>query len=646
MESRITTPVVSEFEIIKQKLTAHIEMLRQNLAYLLKIQKGTVLDDDIFDYLKDVLGFKVPDNGKFKTDYLPILLQSLKTKMAIFLKFSEIAKQENQDVAISTLYLSLESELIMAKYEGRVAKSDFSVESKMQSIFDSAHFIQSLLKSLLPSLPETHSRLAEVICAKDASEKEYRKKEKNTHFTYKAGHRYEWPKATAHAQDLWRKMGGKMECYNPKKTPNTHEATDWIAEQKSKKLVTQGNIQINQEESNFLFDSLTASLELTPIIHSRIQENKQFKANSDTAHFDLLLENVIFFYAINPKIKNLEKAYSFLREEQKTVEKMIKNFDIARKNILDKARLSTQIADSLIQAIKKVHLKKKWQAHKETFGRLLQEIDAVKISISTQLTVWPEKLTIEWTDALIEQRLNEFKINIREIKSRLTSIETEFLKVEEQEEKVRIEDLPSQSSPYIPPSIGSSARELYLQERAKIDREYKQEVEQRRQEKAQAEKMQEVEKKDKKPATEVVVYKNLDVEQRLLAMNDHWFQLLLDLFEFKKGIKYSNVCSLIQNQLDGEIEEIGGGSSHKRIRIAKYFVEVISHADQQEETLSASSVAVGGFFRQHGGAHQAGDMSRFNMELVVNTLKKAGITLELLNQLKEERITQRSSLES
>lgn len=627
MESRITTPVISEFEIVKQMLTAHIDLLRQHLIYLMKVKNGKVLEDDIYEYLKDLLGFRVPDNGKFKADYLPIMLQSLKNKMAIFLKLSEIAKHDNQEVAISALYLALESELAIAKHQEKVTKSIATIESKMQNILSNADSISSLMSSLKPLLPESHAKLAEIIYVKPKSTKEYAKKEDKTHFTFSAGFVFDWNKAFFNLQKIANRSTVEIAPSKQKnKDDHFKETVDWIEENRK---------EANQEKQTIL-DNLQAFMELVPKFESRRQANSRFQAVSDTAHFDLLVENVLFYYEINPIMKNTEK---FFTEGEKILEihkQLEKNYNIARRNILAKTRSFNRMADLLTQSIKNIFQKQKWQAHKETFDRLLKEIENIKEDITIQLTAWPEKKPAEWTDELIDQKLNEFKALSKEFKKRLASIETEYFSIREQVEAVKQEVPEPQSSPYIPPPAVSTARDLYLKEREKIDREYKQTVEQRRQEKAQAEKMQELKKKDEKPVGPIVVYKNLDVEQRLLGMSDQNFQFLLNLFNFEKGIKYSSVCNLIKNQLDGEIEEIGCGSSHKRIRIAKYFVEVISRADEQDMP-STDNVAVGGFFRPHGSAHQPGVMSRFNMELVVSTFIKAGITIDILNQIKQKR---------
>jgi hypothetical protein len=101
----------------------------------------------------------------------------------------------------------------------------------------------------------------------------------------------------------------------------------------------------------------------------------------------------------------------------------------------------------------------------------------------------------------------------------------------------------------------------------------------------------------------------------------------------------------IVSQLDGEVEEIGNGSSHKRLRIAKYYVEVISHAEENKEPV-ATPLASGGFFRPHGTSHQAGSKSRFNMELVVSTFERAGLTKTALEEIGQKRLTAKAEASS
>jgi len=275
-------------------------------------------------------------------------------------------------------------------------------------------------------------------------------------------------------------------------------------------------------------------------------------------------------------------------------------------------------------------------AYQKDFNDLFIRLSKLKSKIGDDFQFVTSGINYDGSDEIIGKQLSVAEEKYKLIKAELQSINADFLKIAEEIEGLK--NSTQISAPNISANKKITERERFLAEREKINLEYKEKIAAKRTEKKVQNSIDAVEKAaDRVEAVQsITTYKNLDVEEILLSMSDDYFNLLMDLFEFKKGVKYSRVCDLITNQFGGSIEEIGNGSSHKRICLDKYLVDIIS--SQSSTSVSSSSYqVVGGFYKPHGKAHNSGEMSRFNMELVVNTFIKAGITKELLNQFSDKR---------
>lgn len=130
------------------------------------------------------------------------------------------------------------------------------------------------------------------------------------------------------------------------------------------------------------------------------------------------------------------------------------------------------------------------------------------------------------------------------------------------------------------------------------------------------------------------------------------------------GLKYEEIKNLIVNQLGGKVEEIGNGSSHKRIVLDDISAIMVSHntgerpidetsqkqnRQQRRQAQRAAKkqnqpTVKGTMVKSHGKRHNSGILSHFNLKRVAEIFAKAGYTQECIeqacyNQIKpEERI--------
>ena len=176
---------------------------------------------------------------------------------------------------------------------------------------------------------------------------------------------------------------------------------------------------------------------------------------------------------------------------------------------------------------------------------------------------------------------------------------------------------------------------------------YKAQVEKKREEKEEKKKKELVDKSAlatlNKENKKEVSYFNDSMRTCLESLKKHDLDLLERILNLK-SCKYNEVCNLIVDSLKGKVLKIGNGTSHRRILLNKYVItistsqEESSDNNQQEKLLKeveSHSVATDGFFNQHGYSHTEKELCEINIKSVKNILLKAGINLQLIDELKK-----------
>lgn len=605
----------------KAMLSAHREMLTNQYRFLVDIHLSKVSKDEIAEYLVDAMGFDPSHYNNFITDYLPILLQSILGKIKKFSQLENILKCENNNVVISTLYLLCDSELAYAKLSRRIAKSsDIFVKDKMQTISGGVTFLTSALSFLRPCLPVSHNKLTEIIYFKEIENKNKTSRAKGP---IQASYSVNW-------EVNWRKAS--MQLTNDCKAFSKLISNKKVIENETKKAV------IEFKES---IDMALAKLVI------KISKAKNTDAVSEDEIFKCIFENVLYYYEeINPLLEKANESILFLKNEELAAQALNKLCCSAKQELEAKVNSNRRLADFLNRRLESVYTKEKWKEYQEPITTILQSIDEIKMEINTILDPWTAHMTSEWSTERIEDELSKSKDKSDCIKKRLVVIQDKFITMSENLEAAQSVSIGNEPSTPQPLFLKNNERELFINECKKINNERKEIIQKLRKERQLEKSIAALPKQavDVIPGPVITIYKNMEVEECLLQMSDKYFELLQNIFSYKKGILFSDICNLIINQLGGSIEELG--SSHKRIRINKYLMEMVTHSseintrkEKIKNTDSLPSVVTGGFFRPHGEAHQSGMMSRFNLKLVTNIFIQAGITMEVLHLMEVKRLS-------
>lgn len=127
---------------------------------------------------------------------------------------------------------------------------------------------------------------------------------------------------------------------------------------------------------------------------------------------------------------------------------------------------------------------------------------------------------------------------------------------------------------------------------------------------------------------------NDEMMQRVRGLNQGYLNMIRSILTKgpRPDIKYNEVCSLIVNQLGGEITEIGNGSSHKRIRLASLYGEMYGCAGDDTAQVKFP-VITGGFFAAHKKGHNDRYLNLVHIELLQKLFDQLGLTLALIDEI-------------
>jgi len=618
-------------DTIKAMLSSHFQLLSQHCIYLAKIQRGSIVDEEVEAYLQDITGESNFDIELFRVHKAPELISNLKRRLDAYIKFIEIFKKYDQEVAIPTLYfqlsLSLEYFRAVANIKSaRKIRENFKVFTQSDDIEQVTLLIKKIKK--LPFIAD--GRFDKFISIKRINRKtiiNHQTMQEAPEYIFE----YDWlsiVKQQKKREASCSRLRSLMMNSQATTSSNVSNAVSNV----SNAVVVTIDFDASQDADGEQ-DLVSKAVNLMSEFRQKmltVEEMKFLREPSD----ERLAENIKVYCRVYPVTQELSRVMV-------KIDKMLDNalaFKNRYKDSLNKivAKKIFYLENIKLLAKSIDIFSSENTAYQKDFNDLFIRLSKLKSKIGDDFQFVTSGINYDGSDEIIGKQLSVAEEKYKLIKAELQSINADFLKIAEEIEGLK--NSTQISAPNISANKKITERERFLAEREKINLEYKEKIAAKRTEKKVQNSIDAVEKAaDRVEAVQsITTYKNLDVEEILLSMSDDYFNLLMDLFEFKKGVKYSRVCDLITNQFGGSIEEIGNGSSHKRICLDKYLVDIIS--SQSSTSVSSSSYqVVGGFYKPHGKAHNSGEMSRFNMELVVNTFIKAGITKELLNQFSDKR---------
>lgn len=614
------TPSIT-FDEIKAMLKAHVEVLLHHLSYIRDIEANKISDEDLNNYLKELFNFSVTNTDLFRLAGVKGLKRAVDIKLKIFLYFIKITRHPNLEVAITALYLAMESELYYAAFDAKVERSkQRSQLEKFQTALNAHPMLKKLHASLGLLLPPDYplfSNYARHIVRCD----------RHTDWKEVAQYIYQWSLAkyelNKFAEKLIHPTTRKLLSGNPLKLkldPSVTSMTGWQALQESV-MADQGlRFYTPEEIESELISLKSLELQLDTQIDRINILNDSLVEGTDIVNwmYDNVVQNVEFYIQIRPALKcslqflrSLLMLPTVLRELEKSILSTMKSvaMEFARMN-----QRVLEIEDQLKRTIS------------PSTDVIYDELDKCKC-IMEQLS---GKYELEMENEAIAAIVSDFKRQI--------AVVNQLLKVVKEERKSKnsafakdMEVDPPTEVYVMDNHVKDEARELALLEGARKRQMYRDQITQQRLERQEIKQAQKKEIPIILPQAPVMLFENVSVKDRLLRMPSSYFNLLLSILRIKKGIHYQNVCHLITTHLDGTIIEHGG--SHNAFRIAKLYVEVTCDTTQ----------VTGGMCDPHGGPHQSGVMGRFNVELVAKTLVAAGYSENVLLAIEVER--EKSKLE-
>ncbi len=624
------------FEDIQAMLKAHIEVLLAHKIHIMEIEKNQNSDDEIISYFTELFNFRVPLNDKYRTEYIPALKDVVEEKLFAFIYLNKVACDPNKEVAMATLYLALKTEVFLASRSCELVNSvGCTFKQKIQFSLhrvDSLKSISCELEKILPSFYQELSTFVEY-------EQRYDKKNRHSKSLAMPGYAYNFLCVRA---DIEKDMDALMaliqrafeldKSISKLKGWKSHVSARLLDLDFEQRFESISNKQL--EEFKSLAEDCLRSIQNGYFEYARLKEASRNKETEMSNHlYQELLVNVRFFHALEPKynkIKSWIKELTYISKVEGQLSTEIldvkKQYDKLRLDMLSK---KTEVV-SKVKALKKAF---KGTVQIGITADDLLQYDNIMSPLLKEFEAGVDKVMIKRVRYELDKHHSYLLSAILDVKASSAKMMKDKMNSD-----VKVEpDMVVQLTKSIAPKVDEQ-REWLLEEEERKNREYKAKVEQSRAEKVQAKLAKKNSAMMTPCAQPITTVKNMEVEKTLLGLSDKHFLLLQSLFNFHKGVRYDDVCNLIIQQLDGKIEELG--SSHKRIKIAKFYIEITSYdsGSQPNEPVSCvQGMAVGGFFRPHGTAHQPGVLGLFNMKLVVKTFTRAGITPVVLNDIAEQR---------
>lgn len=637
-------------EIIKARYTYFLNLSK----YMQDVNESKISEEDTEDFLLDVLGFHLKPSDPMRKSIFDSLKILIANKLETYKSLILATLIKNQDQSICLLNILLDVKISESKLGKRIIScKNITKEYKLSFIFHDYDWFTSLQSSLSPHIPSINNALRKNILVRELTQQDLDEQNNLKRFNSICAIRWKniLKEIKFQINEIDRNMPievkieeDKIKSFMDQITPtmkrNRKNAASLVQQVISK---TKENLSESaSDNSHGSRDKKMSILFLTVSekIASKLIENNSAlnKISSMDEYYKYLKTNVEFYFELHPI---LMEHYSFLSECK------IENDLIREKENFKK--FYVQIKDVICLQIDelekdRVFFQKKLVRIEENPAKDLTQFNATKELLNsitkdmpTLKNDWPA-LTTHVDKAIVLEsakttrgKIEELSQQMRQIRELCKSLEEQITMIQRSSQKKQ-EKLEQERKE----ALKKERCEFFASQEEKIKR-HKDRIEAQKQEKKFLESKAVVQTNPVETLTRI--YKNVEFEQCLHQLSIYHLELLRSIHLKKKGIKYHEVYSLITNQLGGKIKEIGNGSSHKRIELARCYIEIISQSSKDEtiDIINTESKVIGGFFKPHGDPHTSGLLSRFNLSLISDVLNKAGITLGLIETILEQR---------
>lgn len=578
--------ISNDAENIIELIDGKINNLELHLEYINDIQNGKISAENTREYLREALFIKVPHN----TDAVAIAI-FLKSAVQKLLKKFQTIKDIcfiGQDILAKCMLhvfitLQLENE---TEHNYKYAKA-----KNINADFNEKIVYKSLLKIIAPDFKEYIKELQSVF--KVASNKEEVLD-------------FNWDKTIQSLRELLITAKNLLLTLdnNSVASNSPQDYTDLLtsafasmAAQKSKNLST-----IYHDDESGLYNFIKDNCEVFLKYYKAKFLLSELYNNSSTVKNDLAYKLELEKDYHNKKT-TLGTELDLLLDRYKSFIDRFQKISLSEQNILNPDTLML-IKTSLGSVLNKiVELRKQWPKTLPEYYIRKEEVNAAYTKSSAEIELVKEQLC-----RINEQFLTQLAL-IKVAQERAKAAE------EQKQQLVALEALKEKAK--------------FIADQTAACQRYKQEVQADREAKAAAR----FTPKTIPIVPIVTTYKNVDMEAKLLTLSEKQLLHILSILKEEPGTYYQEVYNIIESHLGGKLLNIGNGSSHRRIILNKYSVDISHIPGKPEPALPKNPVATGGMFKPKG----RGEIINFNMILLNRVFEKAGITEKVIQKILDQK---------
>lgn len=598
MQQQAEVPVHSPLNTVNAILQGRIDYLTHHLDFLEEFEKGKVNTEELREYLEDVIFYKCR-----KVEDLKLLVLELKSIFSAslddFKNLKIVAGRGHNLQTAHVLFVHLHIHL------NRTSQFPLSL---LRPDFNDKFIFKSLVKLLTAMLPDSRS----FNTLFDVSTPKMKKGKNSPHELGSYILNFKWDPYLKEILALIQRNKPSLQSISP--------ATE-------------------QKYFNGAIKGLIYCLEVLQLIG--IQKQKNGSYNGDIPA--LINDNcALYLRALTTldEFKKVEQVVKIIQQDRKYAQECHHAYDDALRAIDAKILpLLTELNGfkdhlTLVEGNNLIP--------KEYTAKLLLELNELETNIKSLKNKWPKE---RQTDLILDQIASKLADSISELNKLstvFTEIEDRFFTLQEVYEQQKADSQAREEQKQIELAAKQAAElQAFKASKATALQEYKEKVQ-----KARAAKLG-GRKQEPRVTEEIeyITYKNCDVETRLKQLNTSQLLLLQQIHNLERGCTYAAIFNLIENHLGGRVLSVGNGSSHRRIILDKYLIDIISK-ESGEPAFLAHTKATGGMFDPHGKPHNPGLVIGFNLRLVRSVFLKAGITLSVVQSLlatREDNVNEKNA---
>lgn len=594
---------------IKHTLESRIETSKKLLTFIDKAELNAVSIEEIESVCVDVFGQKFSQ----PIQALNIFKASLKNTISNDEKLANLCVTKNIPLAIGELDLSLERVILTKEQIIKSFRAQSAEELRLtRLVSEEINFLTTLRADLKPHLPEAYQFFRKYVHFQLYNADYHKfKQHQIQQVNYQLNIAFDEKKCNALSRKFALKSGGQtLEMVIPFFVGKELDESLKVI------LIELGDIEYVTNEA----------------IIKNATQIKQIMCKEDISFSDLVA-NAFGFYEVLCKLKDKMKVV-FQKIDLKSQEDEIQ---LKLKICVNKVRIKLEkllleFANSKQKWTDLLEVEGSQKLQDETLNLILKKVKVSENVIEfyfLELQNIINQITISKNSA-IPENLNDFNVKtqnklngIKKIIFQYQQAQHEYQSLSEalSRQKLLQEMLQEQKEKQI--FAEKKQTQLFLW-KAKVEESKK------AREESQTKSLNIVVKPITQPVCESldILIKKVDTLKHLSSRK---IDLLKSIFCGDKGITYHEVYYLLTNKLGAKIVEQGNGSSHKTIIINNFSTCLMTNSQLPEVTKS-------GMLKPHTGAHQSGELSGFNLELIQIALEKSGITLEVIEALEEAKL--------